>query len=131
LVNIEANIKDKWRDSDAFLRTFTDLGKMAELNTSLSGFRMGIEMVKPTRREEAHGFWDTTKAVVGDILSAGSNLFSNLGYTIGDTLHLTDDNAATARNIIRNSDKDNQFINQFFRSYENASDKEGYKKQIL
>ena len=131
LVNIEANIKDKWRDSDAFLRTFTDLGKMAELNTSLSGLRMGLEMVKPTRREEAHGFWDTTKAVVGDILSAGSNMFSNLGYTIGDMLRLTDDNAATARNVIRNSDKDNQFINQFFRSYENASDKEGYKKQIV
>lgn len=131
LVNIEANIKDKWRDSDAFLRTFTDLGKMAELNTSLSGLRMGLEMVKPTRREEAHGFWDTTKAVVGDVLSAGSNMFSNLGYTIGDMLRLTDDNAATARNVIRNSDKDNQFINQFFRSYENASDKEGYKKQIV
>lgn len=131
LINIEANIKDKWRDSDAFLRTFTDLGKMAELNTSLSGLRMGLEMAKPTRREEAHGFWDSTKAVVGDVLSAGSNLFSNLGYTIGDVLHLTDDNAATARNVIRNSDKNNQFINQFFHSYENASDKEGYKKQIL
>ena len=63
-------------------------------------------------------------------MSSFTNTFSNLGYMIGDIVHGTDDNAATVRNIIKNSDKDDEFINQYFKGYKNADDIKAYKQNL-
>lgn len=126
---IESDIQNKWRDSDSFLRMFTNFGKIdAEQNST--GLNWAWRAIKPTRRNEAHGFWDTTKAVVGDIGSFLTNTFSNFGYSIGDMLHLTSDKAATVRNIIKDTDKDDAFINQYFKGYRNADNIDEYKSNV-
>ena len=126
---IESDIQNKWRDSDSFLRMFTNFGKIdAEQNST--GLNWAWRAIKPTRRNEAHGFWDTTKAVVGDIGSFLTNTFSNFGYSIGDMLHLTSDKAATVRNIIKDTDKDDAFINQYFKGYRNADNIDEYKNNV-
>lgn len=129
LNSIEKDIQNKWRDSDSFLRMFTNFGKIdAEQNEN--GLNWGWRAIKPTRRNEAHGFWDTTKAVVGDVGSFLTNTFSNLGYSIGDVLHLTSDKAATVRNIIKNTDKNDAFINQYFKGYKSANNIDEYKNNV-
>lgn len=126
---IESDIQNKWRDSDSFLRMFTNFGKIdAEQNST--GLNWAWRAIKPTRRDEAHGFWGTTKAVVGDIGSFLTNTFSNFGYSIGDMLHLTSDKAATVRNIIKDTDKDDAFINQYFKGYRNADNIDEYKNNV-
>ena len=126
---IESDIQNKWRDSDSFLRMFTNFGKIdAEQNST--GLNWAWRAIKPTRRDEAHGFWGTTKAVVGDIGSFLTNTFSNFGYSIGDMLHLTSDKAATVRNIIKDTDKDDAFINQYFKGYRNADNIDEYKSNV-
>ena len=126
---IESDIQNKWRDSDSFLRMFTNFGKIdAEQNST--GLNWAWRAIKPTRRDEAHGFWGTTKAVVGDIGSFLTNTFSNFGYSIGDMLHLTSDKAATVRNIIKDTDKDDTFINQYFKGYRNADNIDEYKSNV-
>lgn len=129
LNSIEKDIQNKWRDSDSFLRMFTNFGKI-DTEQDENGLNWGWRAIKPTRRDEAHGFWDTTKAVVGDIGSFLTNTFSNFGYSIGDTLHLTSDKAATVRNIIKNTDKDDAFINQYFKGYKSANNIDEYKNNV-
>ena len=129
LNSIEKDIQNKWRDSDSFLRMFTNFGKI-DTEQNENGLNWGWRAIKPTRRNEAHGFWDTTKAVVGDIGSFLTNTFSNFGYSIGDVLHLTSDKAATVRNIIKNTDKNDAFINQYFKGYKSANNIDEYKNNI-
>lgn len=129
LNSIEKDIQNKWRDSDSFLRMFTNFGKI-DTEQHENGLNWGWRAIKPTRRDEAHGFWDTTKAVVGDIGSFLTNTFSNFGYSIGDMLHLTSDKAATVRNIIKNTDKDDAFINQYFKGYKSANNIDEYKNNV-
>lgn len=129
LNSIEKDIQNKWRDSDSFLRMFTNFGKI-DTEQNENGLNWGWRAIKPTRRNEAHGFWDTTKAVVGDVGSFLTNTFSNLGYSIGDVLHLTSDKAATVRNIIKNTDKNDAFINQYFKGYKSANNIDEYKNNI-
>lgn len=129
LNSIEKDIQNKWRDSDSFLRMFTNFGKI-DTEQNENGLNWGWRAIKPTRRDEAHGFWDTTKAVVGDIGSFLTNTFSNFGYSIGDMLHLTSDKAATVRNIIKNTDKDDAFINQYFKGYKSANNIDEYKNNV-
>nr|UWD62697.1 MAG: hypothetical protein [Bacteriophage sp.] len=129
LDSIEKDIQNKWRDSDSFLRMFTNFGKI-DTEQNENGLNWGLRAIKPTRRNEAHGFWDTTKAVVGDVGSFLTNTFSNLGYSIGDVLHLTSDKAATVRNIIKNTDKNDAFINQYFKGYKSANNIDEYKNNV-
>lgn len=129
LNSIEKDIQNKWRDSDSFLRMFTNFGKI-DIEQNENGLNWGLRAIKPTRRNEAHGFWDTTKAVVGDVGSFLTNTFSNLGYSIGDVLHLTSDKAATVRNIIKNTDKNDAFINQYFKGYKSANNIDEYKNNV-
>lgn len=129
LNSIEKDIQNKWRDSDSFLRMFTNFGKI-DAEQDENGLNWGWRAIKPTRRNEAHGFWDTTKAVVGDVGSFLTNTFSNLGYSIGDVLHLTSDKAATVRNIIKNTDKNDTFINQYFKGYKSVNNIDEYKNNV-
>lgn len=130
LNTIESDIRNKWRDSDSFLKIFTNFGKIDAEQNGLNSFEWAGRAIRHTRRDEAHGFIDKTKAFAGDVLSSFTNTFSNLGYMIGDIVHGTDDNAATVRNIIKNSEKNDEFINQYFKGYKNADDIKAYKQNL-
>lgn len=114
LTQLDKDIRAKWRDSDTFLKSFTDFDKWNKLSNILDN---AATMMSPTRyNNNETGIWNNIKYFASSLLSSATNMFSNAAYSIGDLVQGTEDGNARVRNAVRNSRQDNQYINSMFKS---------------